>query len=222
VKAVLSLTADDVAKRLSDALQPLAKRAIGFGRASAERFRHPNNQKARFVWQGVIAHEDDLVRVQLPIPVAWIGQASSPQLQLCVAWDSPVCAAAATQWSCRDVEITIRPGPEAGALRGSKGRTLGYPLYKRTWKLDKARQKNVVESDLWMLEFKYSQVAAYAAGHVVTPFQRVAFAAEIWDESETPLDPHGYVQSLPIAPTLIRLSNTSAWLPQSISITSGV
>jgi len=220
VKAVLALTADDVAKRLSDALKPLAKRTIGFGRASAQRFVQPNQQRARFIWQGVIGHENDLVRVQLPIPVAWIQQASSPQLQLCVAWDSPVCAAAETQWSCRDVETTIRPGPEADALRGSKGRTQGYPLFKRTWKLDKARKKKVVESDLWILEFKYSQVAAYAAGHTVTPFQRVAFAAEIWDESEAPLDPHGFVQSLPIAPTLIRLSNTSAWLPQAISITS--
>jgi hypothetical protein len=221
VKAVLALTADDVAERLSDSLQPLAKRTIGFGRGSAERFRHSNQQKARFVWQGVIANENDLARVQLPIPVRWIEQSTSPQLQLCVAWDSPVCAAAETQWSCRDVEITIRPGPEADALRGSKGRTQGYPLFKRSWKLDKARQKNVVESDLWILEFKYSQIAAYAAGHSVAPFQRVAFAAEIWDEAEAPLDPHGYVQSLPIAPTLIRLSNTSAWLPQAISITSG-
>jgi hypothetical protein len=221
VKAVLALTADDVTERLSDALQPLAKRSIGFGRASAERFRQPNNQKARFVWQGVIAHEDEIVRVQFPIPVAWIEQASLPHLQLCLAWDSPACAAAETQWSCRDVEITIRPGPEADAMRGSKGRTHGYPLFKRTWKLDKARQKNMVESDLWVLEFKYSQVAAYSAGHVVTPYQRVAFAAQIWDEAELPLDPHGFVQSLPIASTLIRLSNTSAWLPQGISITSG-
>ncbi len=222
VKAVLALTADDVAKRLSDALQPLAKRTIGFGRGSAERFQKPTQQRARFVWQGVITHEDDVVRVQLPIPMAWIDQASSPQLQLCVAWDTPVCAAAENQWSCRDVKITIRPGPEADALHGSKGRIEGYPLFKRTWKLDKARKKEMVESDLWILEFSYSQAAAYAAGHVVPPSQRVAVAAEIWDDDETPLDPHGFVQSLPIAWSLVRLSNTSAWLPQAISITSDV
>ena len=222
VKAVLALSADDVAQRLSDALQPLAKRAIGFGRGSAERFRKPTQQRARFVWQGVIAHDDDIVRVQLPIPVAWINQASSPQLQLCVAWDTPVCAAAESQWSCRDVKVTIRPGPEADALRGSSGRVEGYPLFKRAWQLDKARKKKTVESDLWVLEFNYSQAAAYAAGHTVPPSQRVAFAAEIWDEAEIPLNPHSFVQSLPIASSLVRLSNTSAWLPQAISITSDV
>lgn len=221
VKAVLALTADDITNRLGRALQPLAKRALGFGRASAERFRKPNGQRARFVWQGVIAHEDDLVRVQLPIPAMWIEEASLPHLQLCIAWDSPVCAAAETQWSCRDVDIIIRPGPEANALRGSKGRPHGYPLFKRTWKLDKAREKKMIEGDMWVLEFKYTQLAAYSAGHVVTPFQRIAFAAEIWDEAKLPLDPHGFVQSLPIASTLIRLSNTSAWLPHAISITSG-
>jgi hypothetical protein len=220
VKAVLALTADDVAKRLSDALQPLAKRTLGFGRAGAERFRRPTQQRARFVWQGVIAHENDLVRVQLPIPFQWVDQAEAPQLQICVAWDTPVCAAAENQWSCRDVELTIRPGPEAEALRGSKGRVAGYPLFRRTWKLEKAREKQTLEGDLWVLEFKYSQIAAYAAGHSVPPSQRVAFAAEIWDQAETPLDPHGFVQSLPIAPTLIRLSNTSAWLPHAVSITS--
>ncbi len=222
VKAVLALTADDIAQRLSDALQPLAKRTTGFGRGSAERFRKPTQQRARFVWQGVIAHDDDIVRVQLPIPVAWINQASSPQLQLCVAWDTPVCAAAESQWSCRDVKVTIRPGPEADALRGSRGKVEGYPLFKRTWQLDKARKKKTVESDLWVLEFNYSQAAAYAAGHTVPPSQRVAFAAEIWDDDETPLDPHSFVQSLPIASALVRLSNTSAWLPQAISITSDV
>lgn len=220
VKAVLGLTADDVAKRLSDPLKPLARRTLGFGCGSAERFRIPTQQRARFIWQGVIAHEDDLARVQLPIPIAWIEQAASPQLQLCVAWDTPVCAAAENQWSCRDLKVTIRPGPEADALHGSRGRVEGYPLFRRTWKLDKARKKEVVESDYWVLEFSYNQVAAYAAGHIVPPSQRVALAAEIWDEAESPLDPHGFVQSLPIASTLVRLSNTSAWLPQAISITS--
>ena len=220
VKAVLALTADDIANRLSSTLAPLAKRTIGFGRGSAERFRIPTQQRARFVWQGVIAHQDDLVRVQVPIPLTWVEQALSPQLQMCVSWDTPVCAAAESQWSCRDVKVTIRPGPEAEALRGSKGRVEGYPLLRRKWKLEKAREKKAIESDFWIVEFSYSQIAAYAAGHIVPPSQRVAFAAELWDDAEAPLEPHGFVQSLPIASTLIRLSNTSAWLPQAVSITS--
>ena len=222
VKAVLALTADDVATRLSAALQPLAKRTIGYGRGSAARFQQATQQRARFVWQGVIAHEEDLVRVQLPIPADWIAQASSPQLQLCVAWDTPVCAAAENQWSCREVKVTIRPGPEADAFHGSKGKIEGYPLFRRSWKLDKARRKKAVEGDLWVLEFRYSQTAAYAAGHIVPPSQRLAFAAEMWDEAEVPAEPHGFIQRLPIASTLVRLSNTSAWLPQAVTITSGV
>jgi hypothetical protein len=222
IKAVLALTADNLTERLSESLQPLAKRTVGFGRGKAERFRKPTQQRARFVWQGVIAHESDVVRVQLPIPVTWINQASSPKLDLCVAWDAPVCAAAVQQWSCRDVEATIRPGPEADAFRGSAGRVAGYPLFKRTWKLGKAREKGKVENDLWVLEFKYSQIAAYAAGHRVPPSQRIALAAEIWDDSDSPLAPHGFVQSLPVASSLTRLSNTSAWLPQAISITTNL
>ena len=222
VKAVLALTADDIAKRLNDPLKPLAKRTIGFGRATVGSFKHPIDQRARFVWQGVIAHEEDIVRVQLPIPLAWLNEAVSPQIQICVAWDTPVCAAAESQWACREVEIKIRPGPDAKALYSLRGdpRTPGYPLFKRTWKLEKAREKNTLEGDLWTLEFNYLQTAAYAAGHIVPPSQRVAFAAEIWDEDETPLEPHSFIQALPIADTLIHLSNTSVWLPQAISITS--
>ncbi len=222
VKAVLALTADGIAERLSDSLQPLAKRSIGFGRAGVERFRKANKQRARFVWQGAIAHEDDLVRVQLPIPIAWVNEASFPHLQLCIAWDTPVCAAAESEWSCRDVNVTIRPGPEAKALSGSRDRSKGYPLFRRKWKLEKARDKDMIEGDLWVLEFKYSQIAAYSAGHAVPPSQRIAFAAEIWDEAESPLEPHSFIQSLPIASTLVRLSNTSAWLPSAIAITSVV
>lgn len=220
VKAVLALTADDIESRLSEALQPLAKRTIGFGRAKAERFRKPFQERARFVWQGVIAHQKDIVRVQLPIPKSWIEQATSPQLQLCVAWDTPVSSAAEDQWSCRDVNVTIHPGPDADALHGSRGKVAGYPLFRRTWKLEKARDKKVVKGDFWVLEFSYSEIAAYAAGHNVPQSQRVALAAEIWDAGEAPVEPHGFIQSLPVAASLVRLSNTAAWLPQAISVTS--
>lgn len=220
VKAVLALTADDISARLHDSLQPLAKRTLGFGRAKAERFRKPVEQRARFVWQGVIAHQKDIVRVQIPIPRRWVEEAISPQLQLCVAWDTPVCAAAQDQWSCRDVNVTIHPGPDARALRGSQGKVKGYPLFRRTWRLDKAREERIVEGDFWVMEFSYSEIAAYAAGHNVPQSQRVALAAEIWDAGETPIEPHSYVQSLPVAASMVRMSNTSAWLPQAISITS--
>ncbi|TDU63165.1 subtilase family protein [Prosthecobacter fusiformis] len=219
-KAVLAMSADEVTARLSEPLQPLAKRTTGFGIARAAYFKNPAAQKARFVWQGVIEHEDDIVRVQIPIPLAWIAESASPQLKLCIAWDTPVNAAAESQWSCRDVEVKVLPGPEAKALHGSRGQIHGYPLFQRRWNLGKAREKGLLEDDLWTIELVYSQQAAYAAGHLISPSQRVAFVAEIWDEADEPLHPHSFVQGLPIASTFVRLSNTSAWLPQPVSITS--
>ena len=222
VKAVLALTADDVAKRLDESLQPLASRTIGYGRAKAERFRKPVEQRARFVWQGVIAHQKDIARVQLPIPKAWVEKASTHHLRLCVAWDTPVCAAAERQWSCRDVNVTVHTGPDAKALHPSRGKVEGYPLFRRTWRLEKARAKMIVEGDFWVLEFSYTEIAAYAAGHNVPQSQRVALAAEIWDEGESPVEPHSFIQSQPVATSLVRLSNTSAWFAQAIPITSDV
>jgi hypothetical protein len=86
--------------------------------------------------------------------------------------------------------------------------------------LEKARAKKIVQGDFWVLEFSYTEIAAYAAGHNVPQSQRVALAAEIWDEGESPVEPHSFVQRLPVASSLLRLSNTSAWLPQAISVTS--
>jgi hypothetical protein len=118
------------------------------------------------------------------------------------------------------VQVTIHPGPDADALHGSRGKVGGYPLFRRAWNLEKARQKGIVMADFWVLEFSYSEIAAYAAGHIVPQSQRIALAAEIWDASENPLEPHSFLQSLPVAASLLRLSNTSAWLPQVVSITS--
>ncbi len=222
VKATLALTADDVTTRLSEELVPLAKRTLGFGKPNAERFRQARADRARFFWQGVIAHEDDVARVQLPIPRDWVDVAQAPQLSICVAWDTPVASAAERQWSCRDVEMRVRPSPDSKAVHGSRGRVAGYPLFKRHWNLERARDKDLIGGDFWTLEFQYSQIAAYAAGHSVPTSQRVAFAAELWDAGEEPLGPHEFVQALPIASTLVHLSNTAAWLPQRVAITSNI
>jgi hypothetical protein len=96
----------------------------------------------------------------------------------------------------------------------------GYPLFCRSWDLAAIRGKIPIEQDFWTLTFSYSEIAPYAAGHSVTQLQRIAFVAEIWDESETPLEPHEFVQNLPIAATFTRFSNTAAWLPQPVTITT--
>jgi hypothetical protein len=226
-KAILALTADDVGSRVvnrDSTLKPLVERTLGYGCAGAARFKTPPQSRARFIWQGVLKHEGNVVRVQLPIPAAWVTEANSPHLQIAVAWDTPVNSAAEIQWSCRDVEIKVRPGPDAKAVYSLRdgSRVGGYPLFKRTWNFEKAREKKIVEGDAWTLEFSYSKIAAYAAGHFPSPAQRIAFAAEIWDDAEEPVEPHSYVQSLPIASTLMQLSNTSAWLPQVVAITSEI
>lgn len=217
VKAVLALTADDVGSRCSDSVKLLAKRTLGCGKASVHAFKNPVAQKARYFWQGIIQHHSDIVRTQIPIPKSWIQEAELPTLRICVSWDTPVCAAAEAQWACRDVEITLRAETEGSALRGSQSRVAGYPLFNRIWNLKDVQN---ITNDQWTAELKYSQLATYAAGHNVSPMQRIAIAAEIWDEAEAAVSPHTFIQSLPIASTLNRLSNTVAMLPQNVTITT--
>ncbi len=139
---------------------------------------------------------------------------------MCVAWNTPVNSAVEHQWSCRDVNVTLRPDEGADGFRGALKRVQGYPLFKRLWNLEKALEKNIISGDIWIAEFHYSQIAAYAAGHIVAPPQKIAFAAELWDAGEAPLEPHSFVQALPIAASMNRMSNTAAWLPQAVAITS--
>jgi hypothetical protein len=56
------------------------------------------------------------------------------------------------------------------------------------------------------LELEYRETADYSPGIDFTPQQRVAFAAELFDAGETPLSPQGFLQALPIAATMTRLS----------------
>jgi hypothetical protein len=219
-KAVLALSADDCGSYLGEALQPLAQRTLGFGSASVQEFRAPNPDKAHFFWQGVIEHRDDMVRVQLPVPRDWVSAAAAPRLRICASWDTPVNAAVEMIWACRDLHMTLRAEPEGKPLSGSRERVPGYPLFRKTWTLEKCRDRFGEASDLWTIEFTYEQLADPSAGHQVPGSMRIAFAAELWDAAEEPLDPHRFVQALPIAATFLRLSNTAAWLPQSITITA--
>jgi hypothetical protein len=220
-KAALAISAQDIVPQLSEPLKPLAKRAVGFGRANARAFETATLHKARFFWQGLILHRDDLVRVQVPVPVDWLRSAKAPHLRMCVSWDTPVSAAAEAQWACRDVSAKLHPGAVAAAIHGSRGgRIPGYPLFERHWDLGKARDRVNITDDLWVASFSYSQIAAYGAGQAVLPSQRIAFAAEIWDAAERPVNPHRFIQALPIAQTLSRFSNTAAFLPHPLTITT--
>lgn len=220
-KAVLAISATDIVSGLQPSLHKLAKRTLGYGLARSEQFITAPQHRARFVWQGIIEHEKDIVRVQVPVPRAWITNASAPMMRMCVAWDTPVNAAAELEWGCRDVEVTLRLDPEAeSGVKGTNRSAVGYPLFTKSWNLAQAVENEEASSDLWVVELKYKQQAAYSAGSFPSSSQRVAFAAELWDEAEQPVDPHNYVQGLPIASSLNRLSNTSVWLGQPAAIAS--
>jgi hypothetical protein len=220
-KAVLAISATDVSSDLQPSLHKLAKRTLGHGLARSEQFIKAPQQRARFVWQGIIEHEKDIVRVQVPVPRAWLKNAISPKMRMCVAWDTPVNAAAELEWGCRDVEVKLFNDPEAQkGLKGSNRSAAGYPLFIKSWNLAQDLEDRQATSDLWVVELSYMQQAAYSAGTIPTSSQRVAFVAELWDEAEQPVDPHSYVQGLPIASSFNRLSNTSVWLGQPAAIVS--
>lgn len=222
-KAILALTATDVTSALSRTLQPLAKRALGhYGRATSGPLRLPTHAAAMFFWQGVIEHHKDILRVQLPVPREWLRAATQPELRICVAWDVPVNAAVEHCWSCRDIALTLRMDEDTEAASGSRGRRAGYPLFQRHWDLGKLHSKAKPRSDLWVAEFRYEQIAAYAAGHIVSPIQRIAFAAELRDCGEKPSSPQQFVQQLPIAATLNRFSVTAVPFRQPVVVTSEI
>lgn len=62
------------------------------------------------------------------------------------------------------------------------------------------------DGDLWLLELAYDEIFAYPPGMDFDPRQRVAFAAELIDRGEAPVDPQAAMQALPIAASMIRLS----------------
>ena len=158
------------------------------------------------VWQGVIDGPRESVRVQLPIPHRWLSAASSPRLRLVVSWDPPVNAAAHRVWACRRVVSRLRRGPDARAVHPRRRSHSSYPLTDREYDLGRFSNEAASLGDLWMVEILYEQIADYYAGIDFSPQQRVAFAAELWDDAEEPVSPQGPLQALPIAGSMNRLS----------------
>jgi hypothetical protein len=72
--------------------------------------------------------------------------------------------------------------------------------------LNKLPKDTILNGDDWLLELSYDQIADYYPGMEFSPQQRVAFAAELYDDAEEPLSPHGFLQALPSAVTMTRLS----------------
>jgi hypothetical protein len=213
-KAILALTADDVAGRLSSEYRDISGLALGYGRASAERLKQPHPDSALIFWQGFAERAGDKLRVRIPIPRAWLDAATAPQLRICIAWDTPVNSAVES-WACRDVSLTLCATEESHGASGTQRKGSGYPLYSRTWDLLKAAEKTPPSEDFWIVEMSYKQIAAYAAAHFPTPLQRIAFAAELKDIGENPRSPQSFVQQIPAAQEMTRFS--TAALPLAVA-----
>ncbi len=162
--------------------------------------------------QGVIENAEEVVRVQMPIPVNWFRQAKDPILRIFVACDAPVNAAAMDVWATRKINVYLRAEPDARAHRAARAGHPSYPLTERLFHLNRVPKGVRVTSDLWVIELSYEQIAEYFPGIDFSPQQRVAFAAELFDAGEAPVSPQLAVQSLPIASSLQRLSVPAARL----------
>lgn len=206
VRAFLALVAR--ATTTDSQVLSLLQRTIGLGSTSATRLSVPASGSAVILWQGIIETSKDIVRVQLPIPSAWLAQAQEPVLRLVISYDPPVNESAKALWACRKVNAVLRPGPEAKAVRAPNRLHESYPLFDRDYRLSSfsAGGGHAAEGDLWLLEFTYEEKFDYPPGMEFDPRQRVAFAAELVDRGATPVDPQPSMQQLPIAASMTRLS----------------
>jgi hypothetical protein len=156
------------------------------------------------VWQGVLNGLEDKARVQVPIPRAWLQQASRPVLRIIAAWESPVNAAVEHIWASRKVEFQFRPSSSARALIPRGQTHPSYPMVERMYDLAK-RNPPTPDGDIWMLEISYKEIGAYVATTDFSPHQRVGIVMELEDRGERPVSPQPAMQALPQALTMTRL-----------------
>ncbi len=205
-RAFLTLTADPPPS--NDSIRTLVERTLGVGKAKCDRLLCPSAGTAVILWQGYIESTKDIVRVQLPIPLDWLAVADDPVLKLIVCYDSPVNEASTHNWACRKVSAKLRMRPDDDAVKPPRGSHATYPVIDRTYKLARYKPdgKQPAVGDLWLIEFSYEEIAPYPSGMDFDPRQRVAFAAELKDLGEAPVDPQATMQALPIAASMTRLS----------------
>lgn len=205
-RAFLTLTAEPPTG--DDEVQTLAERALGHGKASMARLVRASVGSAVILWQGLIESPNDTVRVQLPIPLDWLAEADEPVLRLVVCYDPPVNEAAHATWSCRKVKPVLHAGPDVRGATAPRGAHHSFPVIDRQYRLSRYKpgEEKAAESDMWLLELSYDEVAPYTPGMDFDPRQRVAFAAELYDLGDSSVDPQAAMQALPIAATMNRLS----------------
>lgn len=190
---------------------------MGYGTVNYSEIEQPIPERAVFLWQGIIGSEKDKLTVELPVPGEWVRNAKVPRLRLFAAWDSPVNHAAEDIWACRKVDITIRQADGDGSLSARNRRgSSKYTLLRREYNLPEEMR----DSDLCLMELKYSnvQMAPYPGSLNISPQQRVGIAFELVDLAEEPVSPHQFIQSLPVAESLNRLTIQTPTSRQAISL----
>jgi hypothetical protein len=221
VKAFLALTAQLQAD-FPESMLSLVERTLGRGTGSAERLGVPQAESAVMIWQGIINDSDDKVRIQVPIPRAWLQEAAHPSLRIVGAWESPVNEAVEHIWASRKVEVQFRPVAASKALKPRGRSHRSYPILDRSYDLAaETLAKNKVtpaDSDFWILEVSYKEIAEYAATVEFSPQQRVGIALEITDRGDLPVSPQPAMQALPQAVTMTRLTIPENRIPNPVLV----
>jgi hypothetical protein len=219
IKAWMSLVA--VRASLKGSFERLALRTLGRGFPSAKRLLQPLDASAVFVWQAVLQAPKNVSRVQFPVPLSWLSKAGKPRLRVVAAWNSPVNAVLVDSWACRKVSIKIRPFGATEALLGGGTASGAYPLIDRDFDIHPSTLtgKGFSPTDaLWILESEYDEIGEYPPAMTVSPLQRVGAVLELSDASEQAHSPQAYVQALPLAVGLDRLSVLNQPLQAPITI----
>ncbi len=220
-KAFLALTAIPPVLVPQNVLS-LAERTLGRGTGKSVRLRSPTGESAVMIWQGVLNGPEDKVRIRVPIPRAWMGEASQPRLRVIASWETPVNAAAEHIWASRKVQFQLRPTASSKALAARGRNHRSYPILERTYDLDAETlaKKNVTppNGDSWILEVSYEEIAEYTATIEFSPHQRVGIAMELRDDGEVSESPQPAMQALPQAVTMTRLTIPENRIPNPIVV----
>jgi Subtilase family len=204
VKAFLALTASRPVE--TSAIKRLVERTQGYGTASASRLSSPAAGSAIFLWQGLLEDKDDMALIQIPVPMQWLLAANSPKMKLVISADVPVNAAASEIWASRKISVKIRPTPDSKALRAQKRRGGdSYALVSQEYNFRKV-DVSALQSDMWVVEIAYEDVADYLPSMAFASQQRVAFVAELFDDSPAPASPQALLQTMPIVAGMNRLT----------------
>jgi hypothetical protein len=151
--------------------------------------------------------------------------AKNPILRLVVCSDPPVNQSAhKTIWACRKVKPVLYSHPDGQYVPAPRGGHASFPVIDRTYKLDRYKPglaKGAV-GDLWLLDLSYAQIYPFPAAMDFDPRQRVAFAAELIDSADEPVDPQAAMQALPIAHSMTRLSVPSDPIRSPVIVRTGI